>query len=98
MLKTRSSSRLWAVLAAAVGLVLLGGGVAAWTQTAGGTVQVRDTSFVGTDGHILAAKLYVPDGATAKTPAPAVLAVHGYINTNETQDAFAILSSRWSTR
>lgn len=94
MLKTRSSSRLWAVLAAAVGLVLLGGGVAAWTQTGGGTVQVRDTSFVGVDGHILAAKLYVPDGATAKTPAPGILAVHGYINTAETQDAFAIELSR----
>ena len=90
----RSSVRLWAVLFTAFGLVLLGGGVAAWTQTSGGSIQVRDTSFVGTDGHIIAAKLYVPPGATAKTPAPAVLAVHGYINTNETQDAFAIELSR----
>jgi pimeloyl-ACP methyl ester carboxylesterase len=94
MTTIKSSVRLWAVLAIAFGLVLLGGGLAAWTQTAGGTVQVRDTSFVGTDGHIIAAKLYVPAGASNKSKVPAVLAVHGYINTNETQDAFAIELSR----
>ena len=94
MTTIRSSVRLWAVLALAFGLVLLGGGLAAWTQTAGGAVQVRDTSFVGTDGHIIAAKLYVPDGASNKKKVPAILAVHGYINTNETQDAFAIELSR----
>lgn len=94
MTTIKSSVRLWAALALAVGLVLLGGGLAAWTQTAGGAVQVRDTSFVGTDGHIIAAKLYVPTGASDKNKVPAVLAVHGYINTNETQDAFAIELSR----
>ncbi len=94
MTTIKSSVRLWAVLAIAFGLVLLGGGLAAWTQTAGGAVQVRDTSFVGTDGHIIAAKLYVPTGASSKAKVPAILAVHGYINTNETQDAFAIELSR----
>ncbi len=94
MTTIKSSVRLWAVLAIAVGLVLLGGGLAAWTQTAGGAVQVRDTSFVGTDGHIIAAKLYVPSEASNKHKVPAILAVHGYINTNETQDAFAIELSR----
>ncbi len=94
MTTIKSSVRLWATLAIAVGLVLLGGGLAAWTQTAGGAVQVRDTSFVGTDGHIIAAKLYVPSGASTKNKVPAILAVHGYINTNETQDAFAIELSR----
>lgn len=94
MTTIKSSVRLWAVLAIAFGLVLFGGGLAAWTQTAGGAVQVRDTSFVGTDGHIIAAKLYVPTGASDKSKVPAILAVHGYINTNETQDAFAIELSR----
>lgn len=94
MTTIKSSVRLWAVLAIAFGLVLFGGGLAAWTQTAGGAVQVRDTSFVGTDGHIIAAKLYVPTGASSKNKVPAILAVHGYINTNETQDAFAIELSR----
>lgn len=84
MTTIKSSVRLWAVLAIAFGLVLFGGGLAAWTQTAGGAVQVRDTSFVGTDGHIIAAKLYVPTGASDKSKVPAILAVHGYINTNET--------------
>ncbi|MGN6326820.1 alpha/beta fold hydrolase [Pseudolysinimonas sp.] len=94
MTTIKSSVRSWVVLAIAIGLVLLGGGVAAWVQTGGGTVQVRDTSFVGTDGHIIAGRLYVPNGADVKHKVPAVLAVHGYINTNETQDAFAIELSR----
>src|SRR5689334_18526341 len=94
MTTIKSSVRSWVVLAIAIGLVLLGGGVAAWVQTGGGTIQVRDTSFVGTDGHIIAGRLYVPNGADAKHKVPAVLAVHGYINTNETQDAFAIELSR----
>ncbi|MEZ0073464.1 alpha/beta hydrolase family protein [Planotetraspora sp. GP83] len=88
------SSGLWALLSLALALVLLGGGIAAWTQTAGGAVSVQDVRFTGNDGHQLAGLLYVPRGVTAKTPAPAVLAVHGYINSRETQDAFAIEFSR----
>jgi pimeloyl-ACP methyl ester carboxylesterase len=38
--------------------------------------------------------LYVPKGATAKTPAPGILAVHGYFNSRETQSGFAIELSR----
>lgn len=89
-----TSRRLRAVLAAAVGLVLLGGGVAAMTQTSAGAVEIKDTRFVGTDGNMLSGLLYVPSNATAETPAPAVLATHGYINSRETQDAVAIELSR----
>jgi pimeloyl-ACP methyl ester carboxylesterase len=42
----------------------------------------------------MSALLYVPPNATAKTPAPGVLAVHGYINSRETQDGFAIEFAR----
>nr|QQZ51272.1 alpha/beta hydrolase [Phenylobacterium glaciei] len=38
--------------------------------------------------------LYRPASATAATPAPAVLASHGYINTREMQSPFAIELSR----
>lgn len=42
----------------------------------------------------MSALLYIPINATARTPAPGILAVHGYINSRETQDGFAIEFSR----
>ncbi|MDA1103187.1 MAG: alpha/beta fold hydrolase [Gemmatimonadetes bacterium] len=42
----------------------------------------------------MSALLYVPPGASPDAKAPAILAVHGYINSRETQDGFAIELSR----
>jgi len=61
-------------------LVLIGGLTAAWTQTSGGQVSVRDVRFMGTNGQQLSALLYVPKGVSAEKPAPGILAVHGYLN------------------
>lgn len=74
--------------------MLLGGGAAAWAQTDGGNVSVKDTRFTGSGGKLLSGLLYVPDGVSAEDPAPGVLAVHGYINSRETQDAYAIELAR----
>ncbi|MGY4396413.1 pimeloyl-ACP methyl ester carboxylesterase [Sphingomonas sp. UYAg733] len=80
---------------AALGLLLIlaGAWLAATIQTSGG-VSVRDIRFAGTNGTVMSALLYVPRGATATTPAPGILAVHGYINSRETQDGFAIEFAR----
>ncbi|SHN83158.1 alpha/beta hydrolase family protein [Bradyrhizobium erythrophlei] len=80
---------------AIIGLVLiLAGGAFAWvTQTSGG-IQVRDIRFTGAKGNTMSALLYVPPNATAQIPAPGILAVHGYINSRETQDGFAIEFAR----
>ena len=80
---------------AIIGLVLiLAGGALAWaTQTSGG-IQVRDVRFTGAKGNTMSALLYVPPNATAQIPAPGILAVHGYINSRETQDGFAIEFAR----
>jgi pimeloyl-ACP methyl ester carboxylesterase len=79
-----------------VSLLMIGlGGLLAWSvQTDGGQIKIKDIRFVGTNGTVMSALLYVPKNATAKTPAPGVLAVHGYINTRETQDGFAIEFAR----
>ena len=70
-------------------------GVVGWlVQTAGCTVVIRDLRFEGTNGTLMSALLYVPGTATAKTPAPGILAVHGYINSRETQSGFAIELAR----
>lgn len=42
----------------------------------------------------MSALLYVPERATADTKAPGILAIHGYINSRETQDGFAIALAR----
>ena len=82
------------LLAVALALIL-GGGALAWLiQTDGGRVHVRDIRWEGTDGLAMSGLLYVPEGATATSPAPGVVAIHGYINSRETQSAFAIELAR----
>ncbi|SFI16164.1 Serine aminopeptidase, S33 [Bradyrhizobium sp. Gha] len=80
---------------ALLGLVLIavGGFIAHLTQTAGG-IRIQDVRFKGAKGNTMSALLYIPANATAQTPAPGVLAVHGYINSRETQDGFAIEFAR----
>ena len=80
---------------AIIGLILiLAGGAFAWvTQTSGG-IQIRDVRFTGAKGNTMSALLYVPSNATPQLPAPGILAVHGYINSREPQDGFAIEFAR----
>jgi dienelactone hydrolase len=82
-------------LALIVALILiLGGGLLAhFIQTSGG-VAVRDLRFMGVDARLMSALLYVPQGASKANPAPGILAIHGYINSRETQDGFAIEFAR----
>jgi pimeloyl-ACP methyl ester carboxylesterase len=83
----------WSLAIAGLILILAGGVLAYLTQTSGG-IQIRDVRFAGAKGNIMSALLYVPPNATAQTPAPGILAVHGYINSRETQDGFAIEFAR----
>ena len=82
---------LW--LAVGAILIVLGVALAALVERAGG-VSISDIRFKGADGTTFSALLYRPAAATPEHPAPGVLAVHGYINTRETQDAFAIEFAR----
>jgi pimeloyl-ACP methyl ester carboxylesterase len=82
------------VLVIALCLILVGDLVASCTQTDLGNVKVRDIRFAGTNGIIMSGLLYIPKNATAKTPAPGIVAIHGYINSRETQDGFAIEFAR----
>lgn len=76
-------------------VLIFTGGLLAWTvQTAGGSIEVRDIRFQSDSGATLSALLYVPENASADTPAPGVLAVHGYINSRETQSPYAIEFAR----
>ncbi len=75
-------------------MILLGSFTAHEIQTVGGSVRVDDVTFAGTGNKGLSALLYTPDGVTATNKAPGILAVHGYINSRETQSGFAIEFAR----
>ncbi|HLJ30631.1 MAG TPA: alpha/beta fold hydrolase [Candidatus Angelobacter sp.] len=83
----------WSLFVAGTTLILAGSLTAHLIQTTRG-IRIQDVRFTGTNGTQMSALLYIPMNATAKTPAPAILAVHGYINSRETQDGFAIEFSR----
>lgn len=82
------------LLIAAIIMILAGGIVANQVQKNFGQVKVTDVRFSGKDGATLSALLYVPKNATSQTPAPAIQAIHGYINSRETQSGFAIEFAR----
>src|ERR1700727_1773000 len=85
--------RRWSLAIVGLILILAGGVLAHLTQTSGG-IQIRDVRFTGAKGNTMSALLYVPANATAQIPAPGILAVHGYINSRESQDGFAIEFAR----
>ena len=75
------------VMAAAMGL-------AALYQTDFGNVDVSVWYLETDDGDVCAYKLYVPNTATADTPAPAVLLFHGYQNDKDTSSTYALELAR----
>jgi pimeloyl-ACP methyl ester carboxylesterase len=83
----------WSLAILGLVLILAGGLLAHFTQTAGG-IRIEDVRFKGAKGNTMSALLYIPANATPQIPAPGVLAVHGYINSRETQDGFAIEFAR----
>lgn len=75
------------VMAAAMGL-------AAFYQTDFGKIDVSAWYFETDGGDACAYKLYVPQTATADTPAPAVLLFHGYQNDKDTSSTYALELAR----
>lgn len=82
------------LLVLGLALVLIGGLVAWNVHSNGGTIDIKDVRFVGTNGTVMSGLLYIPPGVTAENPAPGVLATHGYINSRETQAGYAIELAR----
>jgi pimeloyl-ACP methyl ester carboxylesterase len=85
--------RRWSLAILGLILILAGGLLAHLTQTAGG-IKIQNIRFKGAKGNTMSALLYIPPNATPQIPAPGILAAHGYINSRETQDGFAIEFAR----
>lgn len=91
-IQTGSKAKPWLLFVGLL-LILSGAFLANIIRTSGGT-SVSDIRFTGASDTEMSALLYVPAGASKATPAPGILAVHGYINSRETQDGFAIEFAR----
>ena len=78
----------------ALTLIVLGSWLASAIQTDNGRIDISDVRFIGSAGQTMSALLYRPEHATVDNPQPGVLAVHGYINSRETQSGFAIELAR----
>lgn len=76
-------------------IVILVGDLIAWyAHTDGGKIEIKDVRWVGSNGTQMSGLLYIPEGVSAENPAPGIVAIHGYINSRETQDGFAIEFAR----
>lgn len=83
----------WRTFTLGWAIIVVGSLLAHFIQTSGG-ITIKDVRFTGAGGKTLSAYLYIPAGVTPETPAPGVLAVHGYINSKEVQSGFAIEFAR----
>ncbi|HQP61759.1 MAG TPA: alpha/beta fold hydrolase [Anaerolineaceae bacterium] len=94
-MNTQCKTKIYCILLLISLVMVLGGGLLAYLiQTVGGTVEVRDVRWMGTNGTMMSGLLYIPKGVTAENPAPGIVAIHGYINSRETQSGFAIEYAR----
>ncbi len=76
-----------------VAVMIASMGIASAIQSDFGNVDVTEWYFE-TNGNVITYKLYVPKSATAVSPAPGVLLLHGYQNDKETNAAYAIELAR----
>lgn len=70
----------WTVLIVAVALMLLGSLLGSWINSGAGTATVSEVKILEPPGYVISAYLYTPKTASAKSPAPAILAIHGLNN------------------
>lgn len=78
-----------AILAIAAVIAIVGGLSFSAHIQAGPGVTVEAVHFRGKSGAAMRALLFRPASATASHPAPAILAIHGYLNSAEMQGNFA---------
>ena len=74
------------ILAISLVLMLLSCIFTSMIQTNFGSVAVKEINWVTDNGYTMNAWVFIPDGATAETPAPAVVTSHGMFNNKGMQD------------
>jgi pimeloyl-ACP methyl ester carboxylesterase len=92
--KNRSGTHANRLMAGCLVAIFVACMVASNTQTDGGRVAIQDLRFTSSSGRVISALLYIPNRAAKDNPLPGVVALHGYINSRETQSGFAIEFAR----
>ena len=85
MEKVKKQAKIW--LCISIALMLLASIVVSAIQTNGGNVTMKELNIETDLGYSMSAYLFIPETATAETPAPAVVVSHGYLNNKEMTDA-----------
>ncbi len=75
-------------------LFILGGSYSANKIQTYGDIKVKDLKFLGSDGKLISALLYIPPEVSKSNPAPGIVAIHGYALSKETQSPFSIEYAR----
>jgi dienelactone hydrolase len=81
-------------LGALLAIVLLAEVVGYAVMTNGFTISVSNIWIKNKNGLMVRGKLYRPENATTKSPAPGIVYLHGYQNNRETSDPYGIELSR----
>ena len=92
MEKIKKRAKIWLCVAIALMFISMIG--VSVVQTSSGKVDISELYFETDEGYTMCANLYVPEGATAENPAPAIVASHGAYNNKEMQDANCVELAR----
>lgn len=74
------------VLCVSLVLMLLSSIVTMFIQTGGGKITMKELHWETDSGYAMSGWLFIPENATAESPAPAVVASHGMYNNKGMQD------------
>ena len=83
ILMKSSNRKHWVLLIIALVLMIFGSLLGSWVMKGAGAATLKEIKFRGHNGNVISAYLWTPNSATAQTPAPGVLAVHGADNSKE---------------
>ena len=92
MEKVKKTARTWLLVSLALMLVCCI--AVSLIQTGCGRISMKELMLETDSGYAMSAYLFVPDGADAEHPAPAVVTSHGFLNNKEMQDANYVELSR----
>lgn len=63
-------------------------------QTSWGDIRIERLTIMGTDGSKISTLIYIPENATAETPAPGVVIYHGRSNQGHSNDTWSMELAR----
>ncbi len=94
LLRSKKQTGAWVMLLALLLICVAAVLIASIVQRDFGRVSVSNVKFPNSNGIPIRAKLFVPRGVSNDSPAPGVVATHGYQTNRETTDPYSIELAR----